>query len=127
MAFTPFERPAARPIRGRVMVLTGATSGIGLVTARKAAAAGARLFLIARDGEALARTAEEIGALGAQVAWAVADVGDLDQVEAAAEAAVTRFGGSDVWENIAGVAIYADLLHTPRAEHERLFQTNYWG
>lgn len=114
-------------LSGKTLVITGATSGVGLVTARMAARAGARVFMIARNAEALTRVCEEIWAVGADAAWAVADVGDPDQVRAAAQEAISRFGGFDAWINVAGVAIYAPLLETPLDEHERLFRTNYWG
>ena len=114
-------------LRGKTLVLTGATSGVGLITARKAARMGARLFLVARNGEALSRLCEELWAGGTDAGWAAADVGDAEQVKAAAAEAIARFGGFDAWVNIAGVAIYAPLLETPRDEHERLFRTNYWG
>lgn len=106
------------------MVITGASSGIGLVTARMAAARGARVMLMSRDAETLARIASE---LGERAAFAVADVGDCKAVEAAAQAAIERFGRIDSWVNVAGVTIYAKLLDTPMDEHERLFRTNYFG
>ena len=54
-------------------------------------------------------------------------MGELDQVEQAARFAVQRFGRIDTWVSNAGVAIYSNLLTTPRAEHEQMFRTNYWG
>jgi NAD(P)-dependent dehydrogenase (short-subunit alcohol dehydrogenase family) len=57
-------------------------------------------------------------------------VGDESQLRAAAQVAqvaLERFGRINTWVNVAGVGIYAPLLDTPRAEHERLFRTNYWG
>lgn len=116
-----------KPIADQVIVLTGASSGIGLVTARRAAEAGASVFLIARNADALAEVAAGIEAAGGAAGFAVADVGDPDAVNAAAAKAVERFGRIDSWVNIAGVAIYAKLLDTPFEEHERLFRTNYFG
>ena len=116
-----------KPLKQQTVVITGASSGIGLATARMAAKAGARVFLISRNGEALARICEQLTDAGNEAAFAVADVGDEDQLAMAAAAAEARFGGFDSWVNVAGVAIYAPLLETPTAEHERLFRTNYWG
>ena len=116
-----------RPLSQQVVVITGASSGIGLVTARKAAEAGAKVLLVARGETVLRTIVEDIEARGGQAAYAVADVGELSQLEQAAQMAVARFGRIDTWVSNAGVAIYADLLTTPRDEHERLFRTNYWG
>jgi short-subunit dehydrogenase len=116
-----------KPLADQVIVITGASSGIGLVTARQAAAKGAKVLLVARDEGALATAAEEIRAASGEADFAVADVGKLPQVEAAAEKAVARFGRIDGWVNNAGVAIYARLLDTPIDEHRQLFRTNYFG
>lgn len=119
--------PAKRPLADQVIVITGASSGIGLATARAAAAKGARVLLVARNEPVLAAVVAEIEAAGGAAAYAVADVGDAAQVEAAAQAAAARFGRIDTWVNNAGTAIYAKLEETPLAEHERLFRTNYFG
>lgn len=117
----------ARALDEQVIVITGASSGIGLATARRAAKAGAKVFLIARNGDALETIVKDIRSSGGAADYAVADVGDHAAVEAAADAAVARFGRIDTWVNNAGVAIYAALVDTPRDEHERLMRTNYWG
>lgn len=119
--------PRLKPIADQVIVVTGASSGIGLLTARTAAARGAKVLLVARDGAALSRIVGEIVAAGGVADHAVADVGDEAAVHAAAAHAVARWGGLDTWVNAAGVAIYAPLLDTPADEHERLFRTNYFG
>jgi short-subunit dehydrogenase len=116
-----------KPIDNQVMVITGASSGIGLATARLAAERDAKLWLVARNGEALAAAARDIEASGGEVGYTVADVSDPGQVEAAAAAAVSRFGRIDSWVSNAGVCIYAPLLETPLAEHEQLFRINYFG
>jgi short-subunit dehydrogenase len=116
-----------KPIHQQVMVITGASSGIGMATARKAAAAGAKLLLIARGEEALQALAEEIHGQGGEVVFRALDVGDAEAVESAAAFAVERFGRIDSWVNNAGVAIYGKVIDTPEDEHQRLFQTNYFG
>jgi NAD(P)-dependent dehydrogenase (short-subunit alcohol dehydrogenase family) len=121
-------RPRLKPICDQVMVITGASSGIGLVTARAAARRGAAVFLISRNEDALAKHCAEIAHSGkARAGFAAADVGDEAQVLAATERALEIFGRIDTWVNAAGVGIYAPLLATPPDEHERLFRTNYWG
>jgi len=116
-----------KPLDQQTLVITGASSGIGLATARAAVRRGARVFLVSRNGAALAEICRTLTAAGGEAAFATADVGDAVQLRAAAEVAIARFGEIDSWINVAGVAIYAPLLETPIAEHERLFRTNYWG
>ena len=116
-----------KPLDQQVIVVTGASSGIGLATARTAAARGARVLLVARSGDVLAEEVKAIVADGGAADWKVADVGDWEQMRAAAAHAVQRFGRIDTWVNDAGVTIYAKLADTPGDEHERLFRTNYFG
>src|SRR3712207_6046506 len=94
----------------QTVVITGASSGIGLVTARAAARRGARLVLAARAEGALRRLAAEINAFGGAAAYVVADVGREEDVRRVAETAVARFGGFDTWVNNAGVSIYGKIL-----------------
>ncbi|SDV49326.1 SDR family oxidoreductase [Chitinasiproducens palmae] len=116
-----------KPIDQQTIVITGASSGIGLVTARMASRRGARLFLIARDSAALQSLADELNAAGGNAAFAVADVGDSDQLETAAQQAIDRFGGFDTWINNAGVSIYGKLEDVSLDDQRRLFDTNFWG
>ena len=116
-----------KPLAEQVMVITGASSGIGLVTARAAAAKGAKVLLVARSEDALREAADGIRAAGGTAEYKAADVGDAGEVKAAAAFAVQTFGRIDSWVSDAGVAIYAKLLETPADEHHQLFRTNYFG
>jgi short-subunit dehydrogenase len=116
-----------KKISEQVIVITGATSGLGLVTARQAAQRGARLVIAARNEDALKQLAAELARKGTDVAYVVADVGDEAQVRAIARAAVTRFGGFDTWINNAGVSIFGRVEDVPLADQRRLFDTNFWG
>jgi NAD(P)-dependent dehydrogenase (short-subunit alcohol dehydrogenase family) len=113
-----------KPLREQVIVVTGASSGIGLATARMAAERGARVVLAARSGEVLAQVADE---LGPNAAYVVADVGRREDVTAIADKAVATFGGFDTWVNVAGLTVYGPLREIAYADHERLIQTNLWG
>ena len=116
-----------KPLNEQAIVITGATSGIGLATARRAARAGACVFLIARGENDLKALTEELQATGARAAWAVADVADHDALAEAAEKCVRLFGGFDTWVNNAGVSIYGAIKDTTLDDQRRLFETNYWG
>ncbi|MFC5459191.1 SDR family oxidoreductase [Massilia niabensis] len=116
-----------RNINEQVIVITGASSGIGLTTARLAAEQGARLVLVARNGEALDQLASELRRRGAQVGTVEADVGNAQDVERIGQAAMERFGRIDTWVNNAGVGIFGRLEEVSLEDHQRLFQTNFWG
>ena len=116
-----------KPLDQQVVVITGASSGIGLVTARTAARRGAKVMLVARSGDELGQIVRDLNNGGGRADFHVADVADPAALKGAAEAAVARFGRVDTWINDAGVAIYAHLLDTPEDEHQRLFQVNYFG
>jgi len=111
----------------QVMVITGASSGIGLTTARMAAAKGARLVLASRNEEALAKLTDEIAAAGGQAVHVVGDVGNYGDVTKIAAEALNRFGAIDTWVNNAGVSIYGKLLSVPIQDMRQLFETNFWG
>src|SRR5690242_13676398 len=116
-----------KPLREQVIVVTGASSGIGLTTARLAAERGARLVVAARSEQALRQLEEEINTAGGEALAVAADVGKEEDVQHIADAAVTRFGGFDTWVNDAGISIYGRLLDVPPEDHQRLIQTNLWG
>jgi short-subunit dehydrogenase len=116
-----------KPIGEQVVVVTGASSGIGLATARLAAKHGARVVLAARSRADLKRIVGRIERGGGQAVYVVADVSKPGDVEAIAAEAIRAFGGIDTWVNNAGVSIYGTLDQVPLADARRLFETNYWG
>ena len=116
-----------KKLNKQVMVITGASSGIGLVTARMAARRGARLVLAARSEKALRQLANEINQNGGEATYLVADVGDEQQVHRISETAIGRFGGFDTWVNNAGVSIYGRMFDVPLEDERRVFDTNFWG
>ena len=116
-----------KPLAEQVIVITGASSGIGLTIARLAAARGARVVLAARDEASLTRITDRLQARGAEAAWVAADVADEADVARIAETAVQRFGGFDTWGNNAGVSVYGRLDVVPLADQRRVLETNYWG
>ncbi len=116
-----------KPHDEQVMVITGATSGIGLALAREAAKRGTSLFLIARNSQALEEIARELADKGARAAYHAADVGVEGELRQAASEAMRIFGGWDVWVNDAGISIFGPVRETPLEDHRRLFDTNYWG
>jgi short-subunit dehydrogenase len=116
-----------KKLSDQVMVITGASSGIGLVTARMAAKRGTRLILNARNEAALSRVCDEIREAGGEAYHVAGDVGRLDDVQKLAQEAIRRFGGFDTWVNNAGVSIYGPVLDQSLEDQRRLFETNYWG
>lgn len=116
-----------KKISAQVIVITGATSGIGLTTARQAAAQGAKLVIAARDAEALDQLADELRSNGHEAIAVPTDVGSRAEVEALGKAAIGRFGRIDSWINNAGISIFGRNADVPLADQEKLFQTNFWG
>src|SRR3982750_3713478 len=98
-----------KPLDQQVIVITGASSGIGLCTAQSAAKAGAKLVLAARSAQTLNDVVQKITASGGQAIAVEADVADRASVQKIADTAIGNFGRIDTWVNNAGVAIYGRL------------------
>ena len=116
-----------KPINQQVIVITGASSGIGLSTARMAAKKRAKLVLAARNESALRELEQEINAQGGQAIAVVADVGREEDVHRIADAAIERFGQIDTWVNNAGVSIYGRIEEVDLNDARRMFDTDFWG
>jgi short-subunit dehydrogenase len=116
-----------KPLDQQVMVITGASSGIGLATAEAAAKKGAKVVLAARSERALNDVAKKITDAGGQAVAVVCDVTDREQVDRLAGAAVARFGRIDTWVNDAGMGMYGRLDQCAEADSRRLFDINFWG
>lgn len=110
-----------------IVVITGASSGIGRATALEFAKQGAVLFLIARRKEALDDLAQECIALGATPRVFPLDITDEEAVKTVAKAAVEEFGRIDVWINNAGVSLFGRFEELPSKDIRRLLEVNLFG
>ena len=116
-----------KPLDQQVIVITGASSGIGLATAEAAAKEGARLVLASRSGQTLDQVCQRIKDNGGQAIYVIADVADRQQVQRIAESALQKFGRIDTWINDAGLSIYGRLDEVGEEDSRRLFDINFWG
>ena len=116
-----------KPVGEQTIVITGASSGIGLVTARMAAKRGARLVLAARSEDALRKLCDELNQGETRAIHVVADVGREDQVHRIAHTAISHFGGIDTWVNDAGLSVYGRIMDVPIEDMHRLIDTDFWG
>lgn len=121
------KRPPLLPLADQVVVVTGASSGIGRVTARMAAARGAAVVLAARDGATLDAVVADIVADGGRATAVVADVGDPADVERIAATALAEHQRFDTWINDAGVSVLGLAERVPLEDMHRMMDTDYWG
>jgi short-subunit dehydrogenase len=115
------------PNPGEVVVITGASGGIGRAAARRFAKDGARIALIARGRRGLEAAAHEVERAGGEPMVLPVDVADHDQVEAAASSVEDAFGPIDVWVNDAMVTVYAEFLDIEPREYRRATEVSYLG
>ncbi|MCC7206839.1 MAG: SDR family NAD(P)-dependent oxidoreductase [Anaerolineae bacterium] len=116
-----------KKLNEQVIVITGATSGIGRATALEAAKRGARVVIAARDDLTLAELRDQIEAIGGSAFMFRTDVGVYAQVEELAKHAREHFGRIDTWVNNAGLAVYGTVNETPVEDIETLIETNLMG
>jgi len=139
-----------KPLSEQTILITGATSGIGLCTARMAAKQGANVVAVARNEDALRKLVDEINSSqgsstersngrskngrsrpanvsSGRATYAVADVADEQALRQAANIAVEKFGTIDTWVNNAGISMYGRIMDVPIQDLRRLFETNVWG
>lgn len=116
-----------KPLDQQVIVITGASSGIGLATAQAAAKKGAKVVLAARSEKTLNDIVKKITDAGGQAVAVVCDVSDRKQVDRLAGAAVEKFGRIDTWVNNAGMGMYGRLDQSAEPDSRRLFDINFWG
>jgi short-subunit dehydrogenase len=113
--------------RGKVVVITGASSGFGKGVARKFAGAGASLVLAARRMNLLEEVARECEALGARAFPIETDVSNKNAVENVTNESVSRLGGIDIWINNAGVGAYGRFHEIPLEDHVKVVTTDLLG
>jgi NAD(P)-dependent dehydrogenase (short-subunit alcohol dehydrogenase family) len=116
-----------KPIEDQVVVVVGATSGIGRATALRFGERGAKTVIGGRSLAELELLAGEIRAAGGDAAPMILDVSEFDQVKALADFAVERFGRIDTWVQLASVSIYATFEETRPDEFKRVVDVNLVG
>lgn len=114
-------------MRGAVIMLTGASAGIGRATALRLASEGARLGLMARDRDALEEVARGVRARGGEALVLPCDVADAQGVFRSAEELERAFGPIDAWINDAMVTVFAPVHETSAAEYHRVTEVTYLG
>ncbi|AGY59051.1 short chain dehydrogenase [Gloeobacter kilaueensis JS1] len=116
-----------KPLAQQVVVVFGASSGIGRETALRLAQKDAKLVVAARTESALVSLVETIRAQGGQAVYQLADAARIDEVQAVAERAIVEYGRLDTWVQVAGTAVIGPFLETTAAEFERVVQVNLLG
>ena len=111
-------------LQNKIALITGGTTGIGLATAKRFTAEGARVIVTGRNPDTLQQAREQ---LGQEVAVWASDASDADAVAALFERVKTEFGGLDVLFLNAGIALFAPLAQSPVELFDRQFSTNVRG
>jgi NAD(P)-dependent dehydrogenase (short-subunit alcohol dehydrogenase family) len=120
-------KPRLKPLREQVVVILGASKGIGRETALRCAARRAKVVIAARSDQGLSSLLHEITTNGGEAIAVSCDVTELPQVHRVAEAAVEAFGRIDTWVNVAAVGVYATFEETTAEEFRRVLDVNVMG
>ena len=118
---------AKKPLREQVILVTGASSGLGRAIARMAGERGAKVVVTARNQEALDNCIAEIERAGSDAVAVTADVSDQAQVRGVVDAAIERFGGLDTYIANAIVTVYAEADRLEAEELRRVWDVNFFG
>ncbi|HLW68876.1 MAG TPA: SDR family oxidoreductase [Gemmataceae bacterium] len=113
--------------KSEVVVITGASAGVGRATAREFARQGARIGLLARGHAGLEGAKRDVEQLGGEALAIPTDVSDPDQVEAAAEAVENHFGPIDIWVNDAMCSVFSPVKEMTPADYKRVTEVTYLG
>jgi NAD(P)-dependent dehydrogenase (short-subunit alcohol dehydrogenase family) len=116
-----------KPIEEQVVVLMGASSGIGRETALRFSRRGAKVVVSARGEEGLNSLVEEIRDEGGEATYVVADTSEFDHVKAVADRAVEEYGRLDTWVHLAAVGLFATFEQTTPEEFARIIDVNLMG
>ena len=120
-------KPPGYSLKGRTVLITGGSHGLGLALARQMVADGARVAICGRDPESLERALASLARPGAEVMGVPADVTDPESVAELVEAVRQRLGAIDVLVNNAGVIEVAPAITMSVADYEEAMATNFWG
>jgi NAD(P)-dependent dehydrogenase (short-subunit alcohol dehydrogenase family) len=124
----PFTgKPRLKPLDEQVVVIIGASSGIGRESALQCAARGAKVVVAARSEPGLHSLVKEIEAAGGKATYALCDASSIDQVAAVADHAVATYGRLDTWVHAASVGVYATLEKVPLDDFRRVMDVNVMG
>jgi short-subunit dehydrogenase len=121
------EAQGAAGLAGRVVVVTGASAGVGRATATLFGRSGARVALIARDAAALENVRREVEAYGTQAIAVPCDVSDAEALAAAAHTVERELGSIAIWVNCAMVTVFSPVSRMSAAEYKRVTEVTYLG
>jgi NAD(P)-dependent dehydrogenase (short-subunit alcohol dehydrogenase family) len=114
-------------LKNKVALITGGSRGLGLIIAQKLCRAGAKVALIARDADELARAEADLAGRGGEVLTISCDLLERAQVEVAVRETINRFGTIDILINNAGIIQVGPLEHMVREDFERAMRLHFWA